>query len=147
MQIQSEIYIHAATGAVWQKFSQVNQWPRWNSQVQEVRWLDNQTIKPWQEGARFAIRHQSILGATTTKAVVRMCVPANTVVWESSTMGLQIVNSASFSDDAGGCKLRAKHTYHGPMSLVVQLLRGRQQQLLETAMQELKEFVEGSPRH
>ena len=62
-------------------------------------------------------------------------------------MGLQIVNTASFSDDAGGCKLRAKHTYHGPMSLIVQLLRGRQQQLLETAMQELKEFVEGSPRH
>ena len=56
-----------------------------------------------------------------------MCVPANTVVWESNASGITVVNSASFADDVGGCKLTARHAYHGMPTLALRLLSGRQQ--------------------
>ncbi len=143
-QVQDELYIHAASDTVWQKFSRLDDWPRWNSEVISADWVQG---AHWQEGSIFHIRHKSLMGMkTTTPAIVRMCVPATTVVWESNASGITVVNSASFSDEVGGCKLSARHTYHGMPTLALRLLGGRQQKNLENAMRELKEFVEGSPR-
>lgn len=143
MQVQADIYIHAATGAAWQKFSQLEKWPSWSHSILEARWLSG---KPWEEGARFQLYHESLLGRSTTKAQIRMSVPGNTVVWESQQPGLLVVNSVRFSDTAGGSTFWARHAYHGALSLVFQLLRVRQQGNLEKAISEFKRYVEGMPR-
>lgn len=143
-QVQDELYIHAASEAVWQKFSRLEDWPRWNSEVLSASWVQGEA---WKEGSIFNIRHKSLMGMkTTTAAVIRMCLPANTVVWESNASGIAVVNSASFADEVGGCKLTARHAYHGLPTLALRLLSARQQSNLENAMRELKGFVEGSPR-
>ena len=92
----------------------------------------------------FQLRKMSLFGTeTTTTAVIRMCVPGNTVVWESQSSGMTVVNSASFADDVGGCKLTARHTYHGLPTLLLRLFAGRQRSNLQQAMHELKAYVEG----
>jgi hypothetical protein len=142
-QVQDEIHIHAAREAVWTKFARLHEWPRWNSEILDTEWLQGE---PWAEGSRFALRHRSLLGVTTTTAVLRMVSPGRTAVWESHAMGMTIVNSANFADDLGGCKLTARHAYHGAGSLVLRLFRTRQQTTLEQAMRELKSYIEGEPR-
>ena len=140
-QVQDEIYIHAASQAVWRKFSRLSEWPQWNSEILAARWVQGDE---WQEGSILELRHKSLFGTeATTTAVIRMCVPGNTVVWESRTAGMTVVNSASFADDVGGCKLTARHAYHGMPTLALRLLSGRQRSNLEQAMRELKRFVEG----
>lgn len=142
-QVQDEVYIQAAREAVWRKFANLQDWPRWNSEVLETEWISGE---PWVEGARFALRHRSLLGVTTTEALLRMVSPARAVVWESSVMGMTVINSANFADDLGGCKLTAKHAYHGAGALVLRLFKARQQRILAQAMRELKSYVEGAPR-
>ena len=143
LQVSADLYIHAAAAAVWQKLSRLEEWPRWNSQILEARWLQGDA---WQEGSVFQLRHKSLFGTTTTTATVRMCVPGDTVVWESTGAGMTIVSGAQFRDEVGGCKLTARHTYHGVVVYALHLIRHRQQKILEAAMRELKESVEGNPR-
>jgi len=143
MQVQSDIYIHAAAGAAWQKFSQLENWPSWSKSILDTQWLEGQ---PWEEGSRFQLYHHSMLGQATTIARIRMSVPGNTVVWESSQPGILVVNSVRFNSTAGGCTFWARHAYHGPLAFIFQFLRARQQRNLEDAVQEFKSYVEGLPR-
>ena len=64
----------------------------------------------------------------------------------SCASGITVVNSASFTDEVGGCTLTARHAYHGLPTLALRLLSARQQSNLGNAMRELKVFVEGAPR-
>ena len=145
MDIQGEIYIHSAAGAAWEKFSRLEEWPQWNREIIDAGWLGESR---WQEGSTFQLRHKSLFGLTaTTNAVLRMVVQGNIAVWETTGSLLQVVHSANFQDQVGGCLLSARHTYHGPLSLPLQLFRSRQQRLLEQGMSELKVFIEGpAPR-
>jgi len=143
MQVQSDTYIHAATGAAWQKFSQLHNWPKWSKSILDTQWLEG---KPWEEGSRFQLYHHSLLGRSTTNAQIRMSIPGNTVVWESRQPGILVVNSVRFSDTAGGCTFWARHAYHGPLAILFQFLRVRQQRNLEGAVGEFKSYVEGLPR-
>ena len=143
-QVQSQLYIHAAREAAWKKFTNLADWPRWNSEILATEWV---TGTPWEEGSVFALRHKSLLGATTTTvATLRMVVAGQAATWESTGAGMQIINSARFDDDLGGCKLTARHSYHGAPAYLLRLLKARQQRTLAGAMEELKEYVEGPPR-
>ena len=142
-QVQDELFIQAAREAVWRKFTRLHEWPLWNSEILAADWVSGE---PWTEGARFSLRHRSLLGETTTVAVLRMVSPGRAAVWESQALGMTIVNSANFADDLGGCKLTARHAYHGAGSLVLRVFKARQQATLARAMRELKTVVEGEPR-
>ena len=140
--IAAEIYIHAARGTVWQKFCQRQEWPRWDAQIGPGRWLDNQTPTEWQEGDRFQMQTQSPLGLHLETAVVRMVVPDDTLVWESAAAGVNVVHSAHFADELGGCKVRVRNTYHGLAVFLLWLSRGRQQKQLADSLHAFKEYVE-----
>ncbi len=142
--VEATIQIHAATGAVWEKFCPVGEWPRWNPEIVSARWLQGPA---WEEGSVLELRHCSLLGrVVTTRAVVRMAasrdVSGRTVVWESQGAGMVAVHTAQFSDNLGGCRLYARHTYHGWLALLLALLRGRQEAKLRQAMAALKAYVE-----
>ena len=139
-EVQSELYIHAAASAAWSKFSRLADWPIWNSEILDARWLSG---KPWQENSRFLLRHKSLFGSTKeTHALLRMVVPGQSALWESQGAGMTVVHSAAFRPEVGGCRLSARHSYHGAPSLLLWLLQGRQQQKLDRAMAELKGYIE-----
>ena len=143
-QVESELYIHAARGAVWQAFTRLDEWQRWNSEIVATRWVEGE---PWREGSIFELRHRSLFNrVTSTEAILRMVSPMRTAAWESAAGGIQVVNSATLRDDVGGCLLTARHAYHGRAAHGLRLLAGRQQAKLDNAMRELKAYVEGMPR-
>ena len=137
--VESDIYIHAARGAVWEKFADLDTWPRWNPSVLTAQWRSGNR---WQEGATFSIQQQSRWGERTRLAVIRMVVPDDTTVWESGGGGQQTVHSAHLTDDLGGCKIRLRETYHGPWVFALYLGRGQQRARLETALREFKAYIE-----
>ena len=136
--VTAEVYIHAARAAVWDKFTQLTDWPRWDSSILAARWVSGGA---WQENARFELRQQGGFGATTTIAVIRMVVPGDTTVWEAET-NAQIVHSAHFRDDLGGCKVQLRDTYHGLAVLTHWPWRGSQQSRLEARLHALKAYIE-----
>jgi hypothetical protein len=136
--ISAEIYIHVARGTVWQKFTQISDWPRWNSPIIAAHWADGEL---WQEGARFQWREQNRFAATTTTAVIRMVVPSDTTVWESEA-NLPIVYSAHFHDDLGGCKVQLRYTCHALAAFALYVRQGGIQKRLERNLHAFKEYVE-----
>lgn len=141
--MRAELFIRAAPEAVWAAFTRLDDWPRWNKEMVAAAWRQG---APWQEGSQFVLRHHSLFGVRESTVLLRMCAPGSTVVWETSALGLVAVSSAQFQPALGGCKLSARHSYHGALSPLLLLLRPRQLRNLEIAMQGLKNFVEGQPR-
>lgn len=138
----AEIYIHAARGAVWQKFSHLDEWPHWQPTIRAAHWSALPPQGHWQENARFRLEEQGRIGTTVRTAIVRMVVPDATLVWESSAPNLTIVHSAHFTDELGGCKLQLRNTYHGLAALPLFFWRSGQQGQLEQSLRNLKEWVE-----
>ena len=144
MQIESDIYIHAAAAAVWVVVSRVERWPDWHPQVIGAAWAEG---TPWADGARLRLRLRSPLGLpVTSTALIRMAVPGSTVVWEGTLLGVVAVHSFRFADEVGGCRVTERESYHGFMSPIMALLRGRQQRAFDTALANLKAQIEGMPR-
>ncbi len=140
--LEAALYIHAARGAVWEKFCQLTVWPRWHPAVRAAHWLEPPPQGQWQENARFQVEKQGRLGATRSVAIVRMVLPNDTLVWESSGPSLHIVHSAHFTDEVGGCKVQLRKTYHGLATLPIFLWRSGQQSQLEQSLRNLKAWVE-----
>lgn len=144
MQIESDIYIHAAAAAVWAVVSRVDAWPDWHPAVISASWAEG---TPWTDGAKLRLRLRSPLGLPVTNtAVIRMAVPGKSVVWEGALFGTVAVHTFRFADDVGGCKVTERETYHGVTSPVMALVRGRQQRAFDTALANLKAQIEGAPR-
>ncbi len=144
MSTQADVYIHAASPAVFRAFSDITRWRDWYPGVLGARWVDGE---PWDENARFAIETRNVLGATTAgEAIVRMSVLDDLLVWENNVPGLSVVATARFEDEVGGCKLTLRKTYHGPLAVGMTLLGARQRRMLTEGLGRLKQRVEGMPR-
>ena len=140
--LEAALYIHAARGAVWEKFCQLTDWPRWNPAVRSARWLEPVPQGQWQENARFQVEEQGRFGVTLSVAIVRMVLLNDTLVWESAAPSLHIVHSAHFTDELGGCKFLVRKTYHGLATLPLFLWHGGQQRQLEQSLRNLQAWVE-----
>jgi hypothetical protein len=142
--IQADIYIHAAPAAVYRRFTNITEWPSWYPGVLDARWRSGHA---WDEGAEIALRVRNVLGmATDGAAIVRMSVPDSRLVWETMLASSSIVATARFEEEVGGCKLTIRKNYHGPLTMLLPLLRGRQEGQLRRGLAELKRKIEGQPR-
>lgn len=144
-QVEGTIQIQAARKAVWQRFADIAQWSEWNREVIHARWISG---TPWEEGSTFTVEHYTLFGLkTATTYVVRMCVEERSAVYESArSIPVAMTSSVQLSDSLGGTRLEATHHYAGPLAGLVGVLRSRQQTVLGTAMQALKEIIEGPRR-
>lgn len=139
----AEVYVHAAAGSVWRRFSRLADWPLWDAGVANAAWTHGE---PWQDGSIFTVHRRGGLSASE-KAVVRMAAPGEAAVWESSRPGLHVVHAVRFSDELGGCKLSAQRAYHGSLAPLVGLLwRGREARRLHNSLAALAALIERSPR-
>lgn len=134
-EIHAEIYIHAASAAVWQKFTQLNAWPTWQPAVQTVAW---QGESRWQEGSRFQVTMEQ----QQLHCVIRMVSPPTVTVWEVLTPAMNAVYSLHCTDQVGGCKVVLRCTYHGVTALLLWLQRGRRRRALQTTLEALKRHFE-----
>lgn len=140
---EAEVYIHAAARAVWRRFTRLADWPLWDAGVANAVWTHGE---PWQDGAMFEVHRRGGLPAAE-RAVVRMAVPGEAAVWESSRPGLLVVHAVRFSDELGGCKMSAQRAYHGSLaSLLGLLFRRREARSLQSSLAALAAMIERNPR-
>jgi hypothetical protein len=140
-QVQDELYIHAASEAVWQKFSRSMDWPRWNSEVLSAAWVQGEA---WQEGSIFKHTPQEPDGHEEDDARNRAYVRAG----QHSRLGEQRRRHHRGQQRVirrRGRRLQAdaRHTYHGMPTLALRLIERSSAEQSKNAMRELKEFVEG----
>ena len=128
----SELYIHEATAAIWQKFIQLDGWPTWQPDVNGVQWLAGMA---WQEDAQFAVATSS---GQTTRFVIRMVAPGSVTVWESTSPALNAVYAFHCTDQVGGCKVTMSCTYHGFSALGSWFQTGRYRAQLNQTLVALK---------
>jgi len=134
--IRTELYIHAASVAVWQKFIQLHDWPQWYPAVRTVQWLNGER---WQEGSRFAITTPH---GQTNRFVIRMVSPESVTVWESLSPTLKAVYSFHCTDQVGGCKVTMSCTFHGFAALTSFLQSGRRRAELRQPLVSLKDYFD-----
>ncbi len=132
--IQADLYIHAAKEAVWQKYTQVHDWPTWQPNVSAVAWRQGDR---WQEGAQFAVHDGQ--GGTATY-IIRMVVPNSVTVWEAMNPAVSTVYSFHVADQVGGCKVTFSATYHGLGALTLWLQRGHRRRQLQATLEALKAY-------
>ncbi len=138
--VRAEIQIHTARATVWQVFTNIATWPLWHIQVEHMEWV---TPVPWQENALLQLRIKPLATPMVIQAQMKSVVPASLVVWESRIPGLTAIHVFEFMDSLGGCRVREKETFHGPLALGLLLLRGRQTSAYTQSLHNLKQFVEG----
>jgi hypothetical protein len=134
--VQTDLYIHAARAAVWQKYTRLHDWPAWQPTVQAAQWRQGER---WQEGAQFTVRDQN---GQTTNYVIRMVAPESVTVWETLNAPLNAVYSLHCSEQVGGCKVTLSCTYHGVAALANLLLSGRRRSQLVRQLHALKQHFE-----
>lgn len=134
--IRSELYIHAAPAAIWQKFIHLPGWPTWHPQVSSAQWLEGEQ---WQEGAHFTITAPS---GHTNHFVIRMVSPELVTVWESLSPTLNAVYSFHCTDQVGGCKVTMSCTFHGFAALSSLLQSGRRKSELRQPLEALKKYFD-----
>lgn len=135
-QVSEELYIHAAREAVWDHVTRLRDWPQWRTDVTKATWVQGQR---WQEGAQFAL--YSADGGQPQQFIIRMVVPADTTVWESSS-SQGMVYSLHLVDQVGGCKVTLRCTFHGWGSLLKRLNAAGERTGLHAALATLKTAVE-----
>jgi hypothetical protein len=141
---ESDVYIHAAPAAVYRRFTDIDDWANWYPGVLGARWTRG---VDWQEDAQMALRVRNLLGATVESvATVRMSVPNSTLVWENAMPGLNVVCTARFAEEVGGCRLTIRKNYHGLLAFLMPLLQSRQRSMLDEGLATLKRTIEKQPR-
>ncbi len=138
LQVTEELYIHAACEAIWQRFIQLPDWPRWRSDLRDAQWVQGQS---WQEGNSFSLHESNNAGQAATY-LIRMVVPADTSVWESSVG----VYSLNLAEQVGGCKVTLRCTFHGWGSLLRRLTVAREKANLRAVLTDLKAVMERGGR-
>ena len=137
-QVKAELYIHAAREAVWAHVTRLRDWPQWRSDVAKTAWVQGQR---WQEGAHFAIDPADST-AQPQRFIIRMVVPADTTVWESTVGSQTVVYSLQLVDQVGGCKVSLRCTFHGWGSLLKRLNSGGESTKLQAFLTALKTAIE-----
>jgi hypothetical protein len=134
--IQTDLYIHAAREAVWQKFIRLHEWPAWQPNVSTVQWQQGDS---WQEGAHFAVRASQ---GQAVNYVIRMVAPARVTVWETLNPALNTVYTLHCADQVGGCKVTLSCTVHGFAALATWVQQGRRRHQLHAQLEALKRYFD-----
>ncbi|MEZ4682018.1 MAG: SRPBCC family protein [Caldilineaceae bacterium] len=132
LQLQADLYIHAAREAVFHKFTRLHEWPAWQPGVTAVQWQQGNS---WQEDAQFMVDNSDGPGVCY---VIRMVSPGIATVWESTGPALNLVYTLHCTDQVGGCKVTLSCTYYGMAVVTRWLRRGQYQRQLQATLNALK---------
>jgi hypothetical protein len=84
--VEESIEIKASAHLVWQFFSDLTQWPKWNAGVTQAAWVSGE---PWTKGAIFEFITFSGKRKSKISPTILQCNPDQTVTWLGKTITIK----------------------------------------------------------
>ena len=132
-----EIEIAASPQAVWDVLTDLESWPRWNSDVKSMSMegaLAQGTVFRWRAGPG------------TITSTIQDLQPPTLIAWTGTTFGIKARHVYRLEPRGDGTLVHTEESYEG---LVARLLRGSLQKTLEKGLSDglryLKAEAEGRP--
>ena len=132
-----EIEISASPQAVWDVLTDLESWPRWNSDVKSMSMegaLAQGTVFRWRAGPG------------TITSTIQDLQPPTLIAWTGTTFGIKARHVYRLEPRGDGTLVHTEESYEG---LVARLLRGSLQKTLEKGLSDglryLKAEAEGRP--
>jgi uncharacterized membrane protein len=91
MQFETKVEIDASAAAVWAALVDIQDWPEWTKSMQDVRWLDGDSIRV---GARARIKQPGTPALTWT---VTELDPGSAFAWQASSPGIKTIGTHAVS--------------------------------------------------
>ena len=140
MQYEKTTVVDADPARVWAVLSEIERWPERIPTYQEVRRLDEGTLKV---GSRARVKQK---GLAAGEWEVGELVDGTTFTWASKQPGVRIVGRHTVSTDADGTtRLTLGLEQSGPLSGVITMLMGRKvREYVDLEAQALKSAAEAA---
>ena len=119
MIIRAAIDIDAPRTVVWQVFTTLEDWGRWNTACHECRLIEGRQLE---EGACLSFVVKPFIFPVRVMPRVTACDPGCEVVWEGGRWGVHAVHSWRFGARPEGTRLESTETFSGPLLPVARLL-------------------------
>lgn len=154
--LEASIIVDASPDSVLTAFQTIERWSTWYPGVVAASWVQGE---PWQVNAVMQVLVRNSLGMLVkSKAVVlpvqktdqdareglpdpswNLAVPhAHRCCWENRALGLVTVCYAWAEATKTGSRFTLQKFYRGPLVPLVQLMKGRQQRMLNDALANLR---------
>ena len=131
---RKEIMIDADPESVWNVLIDIEHWPKWNPDVENVK-MDHDFV----EGSEFKWK----AGPGTITSKLQVVDKPKLLVWTGKTMGIHAVHVWSLKPSKGQTMISSEESWEG---LIVRILSGRMQKTLEksteSGLKYLKQEIE-----
>jgi uncharacterized protein YndB with AHSA1/START domain len=111
-----ESVVNAPVERVWEQFSDVSQWRRFNPAIGDVRWTKGE---PWQPGSRLAmdlVQPRPI----TVESELAECHPPNLIRLKGKMMGVSADHTFEFTPQSDGTtKMRTAQVLSGAATMFI----------------------------
>jgi len=146
--LHAEITIQATPTTILQAFQRIERWSTWYPGVVNAHWIKGER---WLPNAIMQIQVKNSLGMQVTSQALVLPNIAQTgadqaqigdkIVWENRSAGLVTVCHAWVESVAHGSRFTLQKFYRGPAVPLLQLLKGRQERMLQQALQNLQRQI------
>jgi hypothetical protein len=139
--IEAEVTIQAPLPVVWNVFSQLDDWEKWNTACNSCRFTAGEELAA---GACFTFVVKPIIFPVRVEPRVVSCDPGREVTWEGARLGIHAVHTWRFRETPGGVVLKSVETFKGPL-LVLGYLVGvprRLHRLTEQMLDQIRRQAE-----
>lgn len=126
---RGEIKIKADREAVWKIMADIEAWPTWNLEVKSAS-IQGELV----EGTRFRWK----AGPGTITSTLQKVVPPQFLAWTGNTLGIKAVHVWKLESLDSGTLVNTEESWDG---LLVRILRGRMQQMLENSINAGLEYL------
>ncbi len=144
MIIEEKIAIAAPLSRVWQVFSSLAAWDRWNSVCQDCCLLEGEEMAA---GTCFSFKLRPYYLPIKIPLHITKCDPGREVVWEGQRFGVHGVHRFAFQEQGDTVILTSTEKLGGPLFLLSRLLLvpHRLHQLSRQLLQDVKKAAEACP--
>ena len=141
MIIEEKIAINASLSQVWQVFSNLSAWGRWNSVCQDCCLLAGEATAA---GTCFSFKLRPYYLPIKIELHVTECDPERKIVWEGERFGVRGVHRFEFKEDGGQVVLTSIEVFSGSLFFLSRLLLVPQRlhQLSRQLLREVKQAAE-----
>jgi hypothetical protein len=119
MIIKAETRIHAPLAVVWQVFSHLEDWKKWNTACNSCRFTQGDRLM---QGACFTFVVKPIVFPVRVEPRIVSCEPMRRVVWEGQRLGIRAVHTWRFRESGEVVVLESEETFKGPLLILGHLV-------------------------
>jgi hypothetical protein len=141
MIVRAAIDIEAPAAVVWQVFSRIEEWGRWNTACDRCRLTVGDRLEP---GACLTFVVKPFVFPVRVAPRVVHCDPGREVVWEGGRWGVHAVHRWRFCERSGGVRLESTENFDGPLMPIARIcgLQRRLHRLTERMLAQIRSHAE-----